>query len=901
MTTSRHVIAVVEEVLDHPAAARGELLDRRFAADPAGLAEARALLSACLRDDSFLETPLPVRPAGLEEGAVLGSFRIVRHLASGGMGDVYEAEQTDPRRRVAVKLMRFGLRSAEALQRFRYEVAVLGKLTHPAIATIYEAGMHRVGDVDVPYFAMEFIEGARSLSRYADEEGLDPAARVALFRQVCEGVQYGHRFGVVHRDLKPANILVGEDGRPRIIDYGIARSLDVDDGHRTLTVAGELIGTVGYMSPDQLEDPQKVDTRTDVYALGVVLYELLAGRPPFDLHDMPLSKALRTVIEEEPPRLRNVAPALPRELDWIVGRAMEKDPARRYAGADSLEADLRRFAANEAVEAVPPTRLYRLRKLVRRNRALFAVGALLVLSLIGAVVGTSLGLAEAREQTTIAQSALKDANHARAIEQQQRQIAEREAQRQQAAFATLLQTLGAIHPEQRGREVTVYEALEQTRGRAEKTFAHDPELLALLQVMLAGVYSNLDEMDVAEELASKAERTFAASDTANAGHDRMRARTVLAEVASSRGQWDEAERMATELLEASGGDATGIGIQARFLLADVARRRGQYDKALARYRKLVSLAGLSDMDAVLARSSAATCLRELGDYTAGAKIGSEAMKLAEESYPESHPVRVLAVYGYLLNAVKLGGDRAEQVRELEQLLELVQHAIGPESDTAVAIHRSLGPAYAWARRPEEGERHLREAVRIATARHGETHHLTTAAVSDLAECLAFEKKTDEAEKLMRSVLEVREKAGLGHHRNQARLLENLGVMLLRAGRLEDARVALVQEVSLLDDLYESPHLMRGQARVWLGKVLWVMHRFDEAEGMGRTALEELAPFDSEQALTYRRRAEIVLSQVCASTGRMQEAKEHEAAAEQVQGELTARRQAAEAAAGADKR
>jgi len=219
----------------------------------------------------------------------IGRYKVRRTIGSGGMGTVYEAIQESPRRKVAIKVMRSGVTSRSAMRRFEYESQILGRLSHPCIAQVYEAGTYDDGTGGVPYFAMEYIIGAKTLLEYAKQKDLKVHERLVLFEQICDAVHHGHLKGIIHRDLKPDNILIDSSGNPKIIDFGVARSTDSDMVVTTLqTNVGQLIGTVQYMSPEQCEaDPDLIDARSDVYSLGVVLYELLTGQPPYDLSSIP--------------------------------------------------------------------------------------------------------------------------------------------------------------------------------------------------------------------------------------------------------------------------------------------------------------------------------------------------------------------------------------------------------------------------------------------------------------------------------------------------------------------------------------------------------------------------------------------------------------------------------------
>ena len=393
-------------------AQRGAFLEAACAGNVALRAEVESLL-ACdtglpedTGDEGLLKSPVVRTPeptpsrAGESSGHLvtlppghlvtvrIGRYQVLRRIAEGGMGTVYEAEQDSPRRIVALKVVRLGFGSPDVVRRFTHEAQILGRLHHPGIAQVYEAGL---ADDGQPFFAMEFIHGL-PLDEYARRRGLDLTARVGLLARVCDAVQHAHDQGVIHRDLKPANILVEETGQPKVLDFGVARATDADLLSRAgLTQAGQLIGTPNYMSPEQVSaDPAAIDQRTDVYALGVILFELLAHRLPYQLENRPLAETARMILEQDPPRLGLLDTELRGDVETIVAKALEKDPARRYWSAAELAADLRRWLVHEPILARPPSALYHLHKFARRHKGLVGGVAATVAALVLGLVGTVL-------------------------------------------------------------------------------------------------------------------------------------------------------------------------------------------------------------------------------------------------------------------------------------------------------------------------------------------------------------------------------------------------------------------------------------------------------------------------------------------------------------------------------
>lgn len=370
-------------------------------------------------------------PATRSRELIGGKYRILRTLGEGGMGTVYVAEQTEPvRRQVALKLIRSGKVSREVLVRFEAERQALALMDHPNIARIYDGGATPSGQ---PYFVMELVQGV-PITDYCDNKRMTIEARLELFVSVCQAVQHAHQKGIIHRDLKPGNILVTEvDGRatPKVIDFGVAKATEQKLTDESIADAGLILGTPAYMSPEQADPTMDIDTRTDVYALGVILYELLTGSAPIDAAQFrrgAILEMLRMVREVEPPKpstkvnsadnlpniaaFRNTEPAklqrlLQSELDWIVLKALEKDRSRRYESASGFASDVLRYMADEVVEAKPPERWYRMRKFVRRNRGLVIATSLIFLALCAGLAGTLLGLREAWYQESVAQNETK--------------------------------------------------------------------------------------------------------------------------------------------------------------------------------------------------------------------------------------------------------------------------------------------------------------------------------------------------------------------------------------------------------------------------------------------------------------------------------------------------------------
>jgi serine/threonine protein kinase len=486
-----------------------------------------ALLRVHDEDATFLDSPtddfraLLTDTVGEDLGTQIGPYKLLQKLGQGGMGTVFLAEQTQPvQRQVAVKIIRAGMDSRQILARFEAERQALALMDHPHIARVLDAGTTQTNR---PYFVMELIRGV-PITRYCDENKLTPQQRLELFVPVCQAVQHAHQKGVIHRDLKPSNVLVTlYDGKavPKVIDFGIAKATGGKLTERTLeTQVGAVVGTLEYMSPEQAEAGQfDIDTRSDIYSLGVLLYELLTGTTPLQpelTRNVALLDLLRKVREEEPTRpstrldtteelpaiaaKRGVEPKKLRalvqgDLDWIVMKCLEKDRDRRYESASALALDIEHYLNDAPVTACPPSRGYRLRKFVRRNRGAVLAASTIALLLVLGIIGTTTGLVRAER-------ARQDAEEAQRNEETQRRLAEtRDAETQAVLDFVEKQILAAARPKGLegglGSEVSLRKALEAALPFVEKSLTDRPLIEARLRMTLGRSFSLLGEEQVA--------------------------------------------------------------------------------------------------------------------------------------------------------------------------------------------------------------------------------------------------------------------------------------------------------------------------------------------------------------------------------------------------------------------
>lgn len=512
-------------------------------------AKVQGLLKAHDDASQFLEKPLFVSAPTVEQplyerpGTQIGPYKLLQQIGEGGMGIVFMAEQTQPvQRKVALKIIRPGMDSRQVIARFEAERQALAMMDHVNIARVFDGGTTESGR---PYFVMELINGV-PITKYCDDNHLTPRERLELFVPVCQAIQHAHQKGIIHRDIKPSNVLVTlYDGKPvpKVIDFGVAKATEQKLTERTLfTNFGTMVGTLEYMSPEQADsNALGIDTRSDIYSLGVLLYELLTGSTPLtrkQFKEAANFEILRMIKEDEPQKpstrlsesgdalasisaQRKMEPAklsklVRGELDWIVMKTLEKDRNRRYETANGLAVDLLRYLNDEAVLACPPSRGYRLGKFVRKNRGAVVAATVVFVSLVGGIVGTTAGLFEAnrqRENAQTAESVAKDRLVQVTHEKERATLAEKEAKQNemyarqshgdmQVFIDYLIDVLSSARPKGvqggLGIDVTVVRALEAAEANIEKRFSGHPNAEAIARTDLGKTWRNLGKFKQAE-------------------------------------------------------------------------------------------------------------------------------------------------------------------------------------------------------------------------------------------------------------------------------------------------------------------------------------------------------------------------------------------------------------------
>lgn len=543
------VFELFESLLDLPGPERSRILDDSCADDPELRAAVEEMLAGHreVDDRSFLgrrEQHIAIPTAPLEsglEGTDIGGFRLIRLIASGGMGAVFEASQENPARIVAVKVLKPMFASGSVLRRFEVEAEILARLRHPGIAQVFASGVHSFAQgafrFDLPWYAMEFLGESQTLSEYVKERALTFADRLTLLRQICDAVEHAHQRGVIHRDLKPQNVLIDRHGTAKLIDFGIARDA-LRDGNTQHTLTGDVLGTPRYMAPEQLSGSTEVDVRTDVFALGVILYELLTDENPWAPPGAPIDEVRRRQRAGEPLRASSRAAGLPRELDWIVARALEREPTNRYPSVRELGEDLGRFLRREPTLASPPSQLHRARLFVARHRVGVAIAGIALAVNAAWIVN----LKRARDR----------ADDAQTLSERRLEFAQRQYDKIEEVIGVIEYSIDQANAVKVGTDVSMRDVLS-IASVALDTHVERPEVGQALAASLAEWHFALHDFDQAEALARQA---IAFGDaTPPEFKDDLRqdnAKRVLAHCLAERGKLAEA----TALIENSRSSPT---------------------------------------------------------------------------------------------------------------------------------------------------------------------------------------------------------------------------------------------------------------------------------------------------------------------------------------------------------
>jgi tetratricopeptide (TPR) repeat protein/predicted Ser/Thr protein kinase len=792
--------SLVLQAQEWPAEDRAALLADACSNDSDLQHEVESLLQNEARAAGFLEGPKP--QMGLHSleartliGRRIGQFEILELLGRGGMGVVYRARQQHPRRDVALKIVPGGaFVDAHRLRLFQREIQLLARLQHPGIAAIHEAGCTEDGQ---HFFAMELVDGV-PLNEHLRRAQPPLSERLELFRRICEAIHYAHQRGVIHRDLKPSNILITRDGLPKVLDFGLAKITEADLSlTASATEAGRIQGTLAYMSPEQAQGrPEDIDLRTDVYALGVVLYELLTHRLPYDVGGCSMAEAIRRICDDAPEMPSSIDRVLRGDLDTIVAKALEKDPQRRYSSAAALADDVVRFLHNEPIQARPPSAWYQMRKFASRHKLPALLTAVFLVVIVAAAIvlaHQAVQLAEKRDAAVVAQRQEADA---RVSAEQVSQFLEQLFQQANPGASTT-------------KEPTVRDLLEAGVQKLESELADQPLVRARLATVMGNVYVKLNDFPKARSLLGAAVETRR-KELGSDHPDLAESLEKLASACKSSGDHDEAHKWGLESLqicekhfgvphERVAAALEELG-SARYYAGDFTTALEYIQRSLEMSRTLFGeeseqvARALVNLGHVLTRqqrldeagqafqSSLEIRRRLLGDHES---VGLALDGLANFEFARGNPKRA-----------------EEYVAEEVEMYRRLYHGQHPRlawglNNLAFLVNENRGP--------EAAEPLYRDALAIRRAAYGPQHGEIAASLNDLAVTLADQKKFEEAIELHREALEMR-RSLLGNERVVvAGSLQGLGEALRRAGRLEEAEPVLLEAHALFVRLRGESH------------------------------------------------------------------------------------------------
>ncbi len=797
----QQVEQLFERALDVPPDQRRALLESSCD-DSAVKAEVESLLAALPAAGELLDSPiadqdmlaetleaLSVQPGVIDQNPVqIGPYRILERIGEGGMGVVYLAGQDTPvRRRVALKIIKLGMNTRQVVARFETERQALALMSHPNVAKVFDAG---VSDEGRPYFVMEHVPGV-PITDYCDEHRLATKDRLGLIIETCQAIQHAHQKGIIHRDIKPSNVLVAvQDGKPvpKVIDFGVAKAVDQRLTEQTMfTEHGQLIGTPGYMSPEQADlTATDIDTRVDVYSLGVLLYELLVGSRPFDetsLREAGYAEIQRIIREVEPPKpstrlsglgetstaiadsrstqARTLSRQLRGDLDWIVMKCLEKDRTRRYDTASALMLDLQRHLANEPVLAGPPSVNYRAKKFVRRNRGLVGGIAAVFIVLAAGIVSTAIFAAR---------------------ESRQRVIAQTQAETARAVNSFLKEMLASVDPKQaEGREVGVLrEILDQAATKVEAELSGQPKVEATVRRTIGQTYMNLGlHSEAAVHLDRALEVERASENGPNA--DLANSLYLLGVLRDYQGLYPEAEAL---LGKAVAMQRDVLGPHNQYLAASLSRlavvmlRTGKPDRAKAHL--------------------------------------DEAIVIVEKTHAPDAPFSI-SIRNTLAGYHMKRGEFAEAEALFRGSLATAEGK--PDDADAITWSHNLATALREQKRYDESATLFAQAMEGANRIYGPEHQLTLAASNGLAVVMERQERYAESESLHREVLAVRRRTLGDKHPDVQSSLNNLASVLSAQDKLDECITIFREALDLAREIRNPSHPLLALAQAQLGFVL----------------------------------------------------------------------------------
>jgi serine/threonine protein kinase len=849
----KRVKELFEAALDEEPARRLSFLQERCS-DVHLRAEVERLLAEHEEAGDFLSTPAIGEPTPHEVLAPpnrkIDFYYLLELIGEGGMGEVWLAEQKEPvRRRVAIKLIKAGMDTREVVARFESERQALALMDHPAIAKVLDAGSTPEGR---PYFVMEYVAGT-PITTYCDRHKLTTRQRMELFIQVCEGVQHAHQKAIIHRDLKPSNILVSDvDGKPmpRIIDFGLAKATSqrLTDGS-IYTRVGAVLGTLEYMSPEQADSGgEDIDTRTDVYSLGVVLYQLLAGALPLDLKKLAYAEMLRRLREQEVPRPSSRIltqggdsaitaqnrgtdpPSLTRQLrgdpDAVVLKALEKDRKRRYGSPSELAADLGRYLRNEPVAAHAPSTGYRAQKYIRRHRLGVAMAAAAVLLLAG--------------------SAITEAIQLKRITQE-RDHATRERDRADRIADFMTRMFKVSNPsESRGNTITAREILDKSSTGIRTSLTNDPELQAQMMHVMGDVYDNLGLYPRAQSLQQQSmeirQRVLGPEDP-----ETLQSMNSLATVLAHEGHYAEAEKLDRETLDIRRrvlGPEHPDTLRAMNNLAILTDHEGHYAGAEKLDRETLDIRrrvlGPDHADTLGSINNLANVLKDEGHYAEAEKLYRETLDIRRRVLGPEHPDTLTAMNN-LANDLTREGHYPEAEKLYLESLDIRRRILGPEHPDTLTAMNNLANFMDQEGHYAEAEKLNRETLDIRRRVLGPEHPDTLVSMNGLATAMYHEGHYAEAEKLYRETLDIRRRVLGPEHPDTLKLMNDLVSVMVAEGHYAEAEKLDREALDILRRTLGPEHPYTALSTYNLGCIIANENRRSEALSLLREAVDHGLP------------------------------------------------------------